>query len=234
MSETISVLIPVFNREKYISQCVKSLLGQSYSNIKLIIYDDGSTDKTSIVIKEFAKRDSRIDLIIGVENKGAAFSRNVLIKACKTKYACWQDSDDMANKFRVEFLFDGITQWGKEYLVFSEGIKFVGDDTSEIDLNYKPKRPVEYFLQRRWFATCMFSVSNIPSFVDCLKLGGEDSVWCRTVLELGRKFVTIQEPLYYYRKHSNRIGIEKRRILKKFSKQEIDRLSYKELVEGLN
>ena len=61
INETIDVLIPVYNGEKYISKCINSLLAQTYKNLRIVIADDGSTDSTANIINEFAKSNKNID-----------------------------------------------------------------------------------------------------------------------------------------------------------------------------
>ena len=100
MDETISILMPVYNRQMFVSSAVYSILNQTYKNIKLVIYDDGSTDNTVSIIEQI--KDSRISIFKGDKNKGVAYARNKLLEFYDTKYAAWQDSDDLSNKHRIE------------------------------------------------------------------------------------------------------------------------------------
>ena len=101
MNPKISVLIPVFNREKYIRRAIGSIMRQTYQNLEIIVYDDGSTDNSVHIIQDLMKRDSRIRLIQGYENRGVGFARNQLLGACNTKIACWHDSDDISYPKRI-------------------------------------------------------------------------------------------------------------------------------------
>lgn len=92
MENLISVIIPVYNRENTIKNCLNSVLEQSYKNIEVIVVDDGSTDNTGQIIKELT--DKRIKYI-WQENKGACVARNNGISLAKGNYVAFQDSDDI-------------------------------------------------------------------------------------------------------------------------------------------
>ena len=76
MSESlVSIIVPVYNVEKYLSRCIESIIGQSYKNIEIILVDDGSIDLSPQICDEYAKKDFRIKVIHN-ENKGVSSSRN--------------------------------------------------------------------------------------------------------------------------------------------------------------
>lgn len=93
MSELISVIVPVYNAEKYIYKCVESICQQSYSNYELILINDGSKDKSLLICKEFSELDSRI-VVIDRPNGGASAARNTGLDAAKGDYIVFVDSDD--------------------------------------------------------------------------------------------------------------------------------------------
>lgn len=107
MEDKVTVLIPVYNRERYIKACIESILAQTYGNIQVIVYDDGSTDNTIRIVKDF----DEVKLIEGGVNRGVSYARNRLLEACTTRYAAWQDSDDIAAPKRIE------SQYGKSTCV---------------------------------------------------------------------------------------------------------------------
>jgi len=88
----VSIILPVYNEEKYIGGFLSSLLKQSYLDFEIIVVDDGSTDKTSDIIKKFQKKDKRIKLIKG-EHKGPGFSRNLGAKKAKGNILVFVDAD---------------------------------------------------------------------------------------------------------------------------------------------
>lgn len=98
----VSVIMPVYNREKLVGRAISSILKQSYTDFEFIIIDDGSTDGTVDVLKKYAEQDRRIKLFINVKNKGIAFSRNRGLSIAKGKYIAIMDSDDFSEPKRLE------------------------------------------------------------------------------------------------------------------------------------
>ena len=96
----ISVIIPVYNREKTIVNCVNSILNQTYLPKEIIIVDDGSTDNTIVTIESIKK--SIIKVIALNKNKGAQYARNIGIKNSKSKWITFLDSDDTWIKNKLE------------------------------------------------------------------------------------------------------------------------------------
>ena len=91
--ELISIIIPIYNAEKYIERCINSLKNQTYKNIEIICINDGSTDNSLNILKRIAITDNRIK-IIEQENKGVSVARNKGIESAKGKYIMFLDSDD--------------------------------------------------------------------------------------------------------------------------------------------
>ena len=91
---TVSVIIPTYNRAHLIGRAIQSVLNQTYKDFELIIVDDGSTDNTEDIIKEFQKKDERIKYIKHEKNRGGSAARNTGIKNARGEYIAFQDSDD--------------------------------------------------------------------------------------------------------------------------------------------
>ena len=89
MNDLISVIIPVFNVEKYLRDCLDSILNQTYRNIEIILVDDGSKDSSGIICDEYAQQDNRI-IVIHQENMGVSSARNAALKNASRKiyYIC--------------------------------------------------------------------------------------------------------------------------------------------------
>lgn len=100
-SPLVSVVLPVFNGERYLFEAIQSILNQSYKNFELILINDGSTDKSPGIIKDFAGLDSRI-VVISRENRGLVESLNEGIVAARGKYIARMDADDIACTKRFE------------------------------------------------------------------------------------------------------------------------------------
>ena len=101
----ISVIMSVYNDEKYIAKAIDSILTQSFSNFELIICDDYSTDRSSNIIEKYVKQDNRIVFFKNEKNLGLATSLNRCIERAKGKYIARMDSDDISlpNRFEVEY-----------------------------------------------------------------------------------------------------------------------------------
>ncbi|MDR0646255.1 MAG: glycosyltransferase [Elusimicrobiota bacterium] len=89
----ISIIIPVYNVEKYLSRCLDSVINQTYKNLEIICINDGSHDNSKTILEEYQKRDPRIK-IIRQENKGVSSARNTGLNICKGDYIGFVDSDD--------------------------------------------------------------------------------------------------------------------------------------------
>lgn len=97
MENTISVIIPVYNREDCIRRCIQSIREQSYCELEIIIVDDGSTDKSGVICDQMQKEDTRI-LVFHQKNQGVSAARNYGIRAASGKYIQFVDSDDTIEK----------------------------------------------------------------------------------------------------------------------------------------
>ena len=106
MAPEVSVIVPVYNTEKYLRKCLDSILGQSYQNLEIILVDDGSTDKSGDIIDEYQKKDGRV-VTIHKKNGGQSSARNLGIKNASGEFIGFVDSDDEVDvDFVKELLFD--------------------------------------------------------------------------------------------------------------------------------
>ena len=91
--EILSVIIPIYNGEKYLPRCVDSVINQSYKNIEIILVNDGSTDKTQIICEEYKEKDSRIK-VISIKNSGIYQARKAGVISANGELITFVDSDD--------------------------------------------------------------------------------------------------------------------------------------------
>lgn len=91
---TVSVIIPNYNNESYLNQCIDSVLAQTFPIKEVIIYDDCSTDGSREILKGYESRDSRVRVIYGKTNVGVSVARDTAIKATSSDYVCMLDADD--------------------------------------------------------------------------------------------------------------------------------------------
>lgn len=101
----VSVIIPVYNTEKYIEKCLKSVVDQTYKNLQIILVDDGATDSSPRLCDEWAAKDDRIE-VIHKQNEGLGYTRNVGLEAAKGKYISFLDSDDTIELNTIEVCVD--------------------------------------------------------------------------------------------------------------------------------
>lgn len=127
----ISVIVPVYNTEKYLRQCLDSILAQTFKDFELILVDDGSKDGSGQICDEYAEKDNRIN-VIHKQNAGVSVARNIGIEAAKGSYIMFVDSDDWVDEDILDYLYNNLTQYDvqiitcynvHEYINYSNVIK---------------------------------------------------------------------------------------------------------------
>lgn len=103
--ELISIIIPVYNCEQYLKMCLESVIKQSYTNLDIIIIDDGSTDNSGYICDLYSSKDTRIRVVHKV-NEGQGVARNIGYKLSKGKFIVYIDGDDIVNERLIEILVD--------------------------------------------------------------------------------------------------------------------------------
>jgi glycosyltransferase involved in cell wall biosynthesis len=118
----ISVIIPVYNVEQHISECLESIVAQTYKNIEIIVVNDGSTDKSEEIIKSYLEKFKNINYIYQ-ENKGVSEARNLGLKNAKGEYILFVDSDDFLDKNMIEKMYNNANKYQSD-VVISGHIRF--------------------------------------------------------------------------------------------------------------
>jgi len=121
----ISIIVPVYNIEKYIKASVTTMLNQTYKDIEIILIDDGSTDKSGYICDEMSKKDDRIK-VIHQENGGAAAARNAGLNKMTGEYVTFIDGDDLVAPDYIQRLYDDIKKAGSDITIC--GYDTVGED----------------------------------------------------------------------------------------------------------
>lgn len=103
----VSIVVPVYNVEKYLDRCMRSLLGQTLKEIEIILVDDGSTDKSPVLCDEYAKQDNRVK-VIHKRNEGLGFARNSGMAVVTGEYVAFVDSDDFVSTQMYEILYEKV------------------------------------------------------------------------------------------------------------------------------
>ncbi len=111
MNDLISVILPIYNVEAYLRRCIDSVIAQTYTNIEILLVDDGSPDGSPAICDEYAARDERIR-VIHKENGGLSDARNAGIREARGRYVTVIDSDDYVTKDYVEVLYTAIQKAG--------------------------------------------------------------------------------------------------------------------------
>ena len=111
----VTVVVPVFNVERHISKCIESILAQTYSNIQVVLVDDGSTDNSGKICDGYAKLDKRIEVYHTI-NKGSVSARRTGISHAEGEYVGFVDADDYIEANMVEFMLEKICESGADFI----------------------------------------------------------------------------------------------------------------------
>ena len=108
--EKISIVVPIYNVEKYLERCIKSIINQTYKNLEIILVDDGSKDNCYNICEIYKKQDNRI-VVIHKENGGLSDARNVGLLNSTSELICFIDSDDYVQKDYIEMLYNNLIEF---------------------------------------------------------------------------------------------------------------------------
>lgn len=125
----ISIIIPVYNAESFLRDCIKAVLSQTYDDWELILVDDGSTDESPQICDEFSQRDSRI-IVIHKQNGGVSSTRNRGLELAKGEYITFIDADDSINPNYLETLYENACKTGADIVIC--GRDAIGTDSCKI------------------------------------------------------------------------------------------------------
>lgn len=216
--DLISIIIPVYNVERYLESCVTSVLNQSYKKIEVILVDDGSTDSSAKICNNLAEVDERIE-VFHKKNGGLSDARNFGIKKAKGKYITFIDSDDVVSVNYLEALYNALVASNVKLSVcdltaFKDGTQVVLSKSKikeQVILNAEAAFK-EMLLQRK------FGVSACGKLIDveCLRDVEfpyhrlyEDMATTYKWVENALEVVFVDADLYFYRKRKNSITTAK-------------------------
>ena len=136
-----SLIVPVYNVQKYIEKCISSILDQDYANYEIIIVDDGSTDKSAEIIDRIANLNRDKIVSIHQENKGLGGARNTGLEKATGKYVWFIDSDDTIAPYSLKHLDEFIQKQEVDILVFDRvAIDELGNEMeTEVGVDFDPK-----------------------------------------------------------------------------------------------
>lgn len=209
----ISVIVPIYNVEKYLDKCVDSIINQTYENLEIILVDDGSPDNCPKMCDDYAKKDSRIK-VVHKENGGLSDARNAGMQVATGEYVSFIDSDDYISLDFYETLMQTMLENSSD-IVECSVVKFYEDghfDEYSDDLKVANYETVDAlgglidenpFRQHVWNKLYKSSVAlDIPYAVGKLN---EDEFWTYQVFGKAKKVTKINKTMYYYFQRSGSI-----------------------------
>lgn len=113
MEALVSIIIPIYNVEKYLEKCIKSIINQTYRNLEIILINDGSTDESANICEKYKNQDNRI-VFINKKNGGAASAKNEGLKVAKGDYITFVDSDDFIELDMIEYMVNTIKKYNSD------------------------------------------------------------------------------------------------------------------------
>lgn len=218
-NQLVSMIVPIYKVEKYLGQCIESLIAQTYRNLQIILVDDGSPDRSGEICEEYAKKDDRI-LVIHKENGGLSDARNAGIEKAAGEWLCFIDSDDYIAPDMVETLYRLVEEhraklaWCAVKEVEEEA-KYPytmpgGDKEKEEITVYTPVEAEKQFYtmnKQQCLITCnklfhrkLYETIRFPKG----KLYEDGYTFYRTIY-IAEKVVTTSRSLYYYRQRKGSI-----------------------------
>ncbi len=220
--ETIDVLIPVFNGEKYIKKCLDSLLNQTYKNLRIIIADDGSTDNTSIILSDYSSKHSGIVVLKKQNEKSISKTRNFLLKQIKSNYFTFFDSDDYAEPTYIEELFINLINYNADLSICGKSRHNENKNVNLSKFNLKQKK-ITLLNKQECIAEMLSSnLFNGTVYAKLFKTNtlkeanfnidihyGEDLDFCFKIMQNCEKFVYSPKKLYHYIIRKNSIVTSK-------------------------
>lgn len=138
MLPLVSVIVPVYNVEKYLEKCVDSLIHQTYQNLEIILVDDGSTDSSGEKCDNFAKSDNRVH-VIHQKNGGSSSARNTGLEICNGEYISFLDSDDYFSECFIEIMIDSLLKYKVKMAVLNHANDF-WDGEAEPIFSHSPNK----------------------------------------------------------------------------------------------
>lgn len=168
MNELVSIITPCYNSEKFLDECISSVLNQTYQNWEMLIVDDNSSDNSSILINSYSKKDERIKPLYLNDNIGAALARNKAISKAKGKYLAFLDSDDVWLPKKLEVQTNFMKKNNYSFVFSSYSV--ISDDEK---LNY---------------------IINVPETITYKRYLKNTIIGCLTVMLDKQKFKKIEMP----------------------------------------
>lgn len=197
--DLISVIVPVYNVEKYIHRCIDSIIEQTYENTEIILVDDGSPDNCPKICDEYEKKDKRIK-VIHKKNGGLSDARNVGIEASKGKFICFIDSDDYIEKNYIKKMYESIIKNNSDIAICNYNRVYY-DKTMPCEVN--EFNTINFITPAAWnklYKKDLFKNIKYP-----VGMYYEDLGTIPKLLMSGIKYCFVEDYLYNYIQNTNSI-----------------------------
>ena len=209
----VSVIMPVYNGEKYLAEAIESILAQSFTDFELIVVDDGSTDDSAAKIQVYADRDSRIRFFKLPRNVGMADARNRGIDAATGEYIAQMDCDDVSIPWRLEKQV-GFLQSHADIGVVGGFLQIASADLTRRQNHEYPQQHADIVLQwilggRTTFADAISMVRrdilmSVGGYEESRRVAGDMELFSRLYFET--RFANLPEALHVYRQHEEQMS----------------------------
>lgn len=224
MEKGVSVVIPCYNGEKYLRNCLDSVVNQTFNNMEIIVVNDGSTDSSTEIVEEYMKDDKRIKLI-NKENGGLSSARNRGIKESSCKYIFFVDADDFIDINTIRYLYDKAEKFNLDVVICDMIIYYNNYNNKiykDIEIKDSEIKNSEAYLKEFFLGKGIGSVSNklwkkslyndnTISYPENITYGEDSSTMPRLICE-ARKIGKINKGLYYYRQNESSMMHKNKKI----------------------
>lgn len=166
MGIKVSVIIPVYNGEKYLAECIESLLNQTLKECEFIFVNDGSTDQSKAIIESYKKEDHRV-ILINQENQGVSVARNAGLKIASGEYVGFVDADDYVNSDLYETMYHHIIQDDCDVVITNLGSEMEGQ-TYTLDYPFPPNTVLNKNFIKNEILPYLLKKDNLNSVVNKL------------------------------------------------------------------
>ena len=224
MNELISIIVPVYNVEKYLEKCVISIISQTYKNIEIILVDDGATDNSGKICDELKEKDKRIQ-VIHKKNGGLSDARNAGLKIARGEYIGFVDSDDYIEKDMFETLYKLNKENNADISIVSfyelYGGKIIGvRDSKKLEILDKIEAMKELLIDTKIQSYAWNKLFKKELFKDIIfptNKNFEDIATTLLLFEKANKIVLLESPKYYYvRRDDSIIGVKNYKTYKDY------------------
>ena len=227
----VSIIIPVYNMEKYLNDCIESVVNQTYKNIEIICVDDVSTDHSLSILEKYANQDTRIQIIRNEKNGGLSFSRNKGFEKARGKYTYYLDSDDCLKADAIEKLYCYAEEYDTDAIYFNSSVfgevetvgkgpslqyrlKNISKKVYEGPALFKILNENQVYVNSVWrrFWKTAFLIENDLKFEDAMRTSEDEPFSVRAIL-CGKRMMIVDEIYHVYRRREGSISTTADRII---------------------